>query len=153
MTNHQDYVAGFMFSVDRRSVMLIKKNRPEWQKGFYNGIGGHIEDGESPVDAMVREFREEAGLYTVDTEWTEFAVITGEDDRHPWRVHFFYAVGQMEAAVQKTDEELGGCYVTDLHKHPIIRNLSYLIPMALCCDSAMGGSRLKLPIEITEVPA
>ena len=33
------YVAGFMFSEDRRLVALIRKSKPEWQKGKLNGIG------------------------------------------------------------------------------------------------------------------
>ena len=38
-------VVGFAFTEDRRSVILIRKNRPEWQAGRLNGVGGHIEPG------------------------------------------------------------------------------------------------------------
>ena len=56
------YCCGFMFSKDFSHVLLIEKARPKWQEGKVNGIGGHLESGESPVDAMVREFEEETGL-------------------------------------------------------------------------------------------
>ena len=55
-------VVGFMFSVLKSSVVLIKKERPKWQEGKLNGVGGKVEKGESPFDAMKREFLEETGL-------------------------------------------------------------------------------------------
>ena len=37
-----EYVVGFMLSIDGEDVALIRKERPAWQKGRLNGIGGHI---------------------------------------------------------------------------------------------------------------
>ena len=37
------YVLGFLFSPDCKRVALIIKNRPDWQAGFLNGIGGKID--------------------------------------------------------------------------------------------------------------
>lgn len=56
------YVLGIMFSEDEERVLAIWKNRPDWQAGKLNGIGGKIEDGETPIEAMRREFREETGF-------------------------------------------------------------------------------------------
>ena len=42
--------------------MLIKKKRPEWQAGHWNGIGGKIEDNELPEFAIIRECFEETGM-------------------------------------------------------------------------------------------
>ena len=56
----RSYVLGFCFSRDHSKVVLIAKNRPKWQAGRLNGIGGHVEDGEIPIVAMAREFREES---------------------------------------------------------------------------------------------
>lgn len=55
----KEYVLGFMFDPTLRKVLLVWKDRPTWQKGRLNGIGGHIEAGETPHEAMVREFEEE----------------------------------------------------------------------------------------------
>jgi hypothetical protein len=41
--NMNRYVAGLAFSEDGTRVALIRKNRPLWQIGFLNAIGGHIE--------------------------------------------------------------------------------------------------------------
>ena len=61
-----DYVVGFAFNSTQNfnSVVLINKNRPDWQAGKYNGIGGHIEPGETTYEAITREFDEEAGVWT-----------------------------------------------------------------------------------------
>lgn len=63
----QAYVVGFAID-DLDRVALIRKNRPDFQAGLFNGIGGHVEVGETPAGAMVREFVEETGVYL--TGWT-----------------------------------------------------------------------------------
>ena len=39
----QKYSLGFVFDLPVEKVLLIEKQRPEWQKGKLNGIGGKIE--------------------------------------------------------------------------------------------------------------
>ncbi len=43
------YVLGFAFDEDYEWVALIKKNRPQWQAGKLNGVGGKIEPNETEV--------------------------------------------------------------------------------------------------------
>jgi 8-oxo-dGTP diphosphatase len=73
------YVLGFLFKADDSSVVLIRKTKPKWQAGLLNGIGGKMEDGENPAQAMIREFAEETGVDTSDIGWTQFCEISGED--------------------------------------------------------------------------
>ena len=73
------YVVGFLFSDDRKKVVLIEKTHPGWQKGKWNGIGGHIEEGELPKDAMQREFNEEAGVLIHKSEILRYAKMTFKD--------------------------------------------------------------------------
>jgi 8-oxo-dGTP diphosphatase len=55
---------GYVFSPDRRQVLLIHRNaRPnDAHFGKYNGLGGKLERDENIVDGMRREIREEAGI-------------------------------------------------------------------------------------------
>lgn len=53
------YVIGYPVKGDR--VLLIHKKRG-LGKGLYNGIGGKVEEGETPEEAMLREAREEIGI-------------------------------------------------------------------------------------------
>jgi 8-oxo-dGTP diphosphatase len=43
-------------------VLLVEKNRPAWQRGCLNLLGGKIEEGESELDCAIRELKEESGL-------------------------------------------------------------------------------------------
>lgn len=73
----QKYVVGFLIDADW-NVVLIRKNKPDWQAGRLNGVGGKIEDGEEPMKAMEREFAEEAGV--IFKKWNHFATISEEGD-------------------------------------------------------------------------
>jgi len=118
------YCLGFLFNSSKSYVWLIKKNKPDFQKGKYNGIGGSIEIGESYEQAMEREFFEEAGL-KINT-WIPFCRFT--DDVN-WEVVCYYAMSD-EVAITKTDELVSEFSVNFLPQN-IMKNLKWLIPMAL----------------------
>src|SRR5687768_8509331 len=105
--NVQEYVCGFLFSEDRSRVLLIRKRRPAWQAGMLNGLGGKIEPGETAVEAMRREFREEAALDVA--EWQHVLTLSGADDAgsgRGWAGHFFRAFGDLSRVRAATDEQL-----------------------------------------------
>lgn len=121
----KQYVAGFLFSEDYAHVVLIEKNKPEWQKGKMNGVGGKIEEGETPEQAMRREFFEEAGLDI--PSWQLFCKLN-------WRggcIHFFRAIGDVNRAYTVTDEVIRRIPLEHLAIFKIIPNLLWLIPMAM----------------------
>ena len=47
-------------------VLLVEKDRPAWQSGKLNLVGGKIEEGETPEQAALRELKEEAGLLPLE---------------------------------------------------------------------------------------
>lgn len=59
----KQYVLIGIFSRDLQEVMLVLKDRPDWQKGRLNLVGGKIEENEISYDAAMREMHEETGLY------------------------------------------------------------------------------------------
>ena len=128
-----EYCLGFMFEPRGKVVALIRKNKPAWQKGKLNGIGGKIEPGETPIDAMVREFQEEAGVFVPADRWTKFC-------RLHWSggvVHVFKSFGTLGGLKTMTDEkvETHSLYWLWDEGDPIVPNLWWLIPMALDKDS------------------
>lgn len=64
----QEYVMGVAQTRNHKYV-LIQKNRPESLRGKLNFVGGKIEKNEQPLDAMVREFKEETGVITAKSKW------------------------------------------------------------------------------------
>lgn len=71
------YVLGFVFDALGREVALIEKRRPAWQAGRLNGVGGKIEPGETPLQAMERECREECGLTAFREPFRHFGRMRG----------------------------------------------------------------------------
>jgi len=120
----QQYACGFLFSVDRERVVLIRKRRPAWQAGKLNGVGGKLEAGETPIDAMRREFREEAAIDVHD--WQHVLTLTGAD----WQGHFFRAFGDVSLVRAVTDEQLEVHLVRKLPSDTI-PNLHWMIPLML----------------------
>jgi 8-oxo-dGTP diphosphatase len=122
------YVTGLMFSPDKTKVALITKINPEWQRGLLNGIGGKIESGEAPVDAMCREFLEETGVSTTSDQWQSFAIIQHRDQ---YQVHFFVAFDEQVSAVRTIEKEVVGIYDVTRLPANLISNMHWLIPLSL----------------------
>jgi|LakMenEpi08Oct12_1017439.scaffolds.fasta_scaffold06618_1 8-oxo-dGTP diphosphatase len=119
-----EYVVGFLFNESLDQIALIRKEKPDWQRGKINGIGGKIEENESPEQAMRREFNEEAGL---DVEnWKKFITLNGDD----FVVHFFYVIGDPYATDTMTEEQIVVIHIDDMEELPLLTNLYWMIPMA-----------------------
>lgn len=122
------YVVGFYFSNDFEYVVLIQKNRPDWQKGMLNGVGGHIEPNERAIDAMVREFLEETGIATAAEQWR--LVVDVVDLLHDTYVSFFQTSGSwIWDKKNPTDEKVTIIRIADLPLFPTVYNLKWLIPL------------------------
>jgi 8-oxo-dGTP diphosphatase len=132
----KEYVCGFLFSRptddEGQKVVLIRKNRPEWQAGRLNGVGGKFEEDIDPSfqSAMVREFHEETGVLVHYDEWTLFCVYGGVSNGERYRVYFFKASPEVFPQVtSKTDEDVEIVY-TRVLPSDVIFNLNWLIPLA-----------------------
>lgn len=150
-----EYVCGFVFTDEtglafpqagmkkNRRVLLVEKQKPDWQKGRFNGVGGKIEPGETPVEAMAREFREEVSSPWCPLEkydhpvpfsgWDCFLTMTGSDRR----VYFYRASDPIAFHVgpPRPAEQVDWFPVDDLPRL-VLPNLRWLIPLALDSDVA-----------------
>jgi 8-oxo-dGTP diphosphatase len=133
-----EYTCGFMFSEDRKKVLLIQKDRPEWQAGRVNGIGGKIDLADKeiaeqlqisyPLVAMVREFREETGIVTTPDEWEQFATMEGNDSK----IHLFKAFSnKLFSFEQKESEKPLIIGARDIYFFNHVPNLTFIANMAL----------------------
>jgi 8-oxo-dGTP diphosphatase len=140
----QRYVVGFMFDVNESHVLLIEKIKPEWMRGRLNGIGGKIEPGESPQEAMIREFKKEVGISTEPLEWNLFCTLRGAG----FEIAFFCAVSDAVWNYVKMEEErpiLVNTADLTVFDRRIMTNLRWLIPLALSMKHERCGG-----FEITE---
>ena len=133
------YVVGFLFSEDYSRIVLIRKNRPDWQAGLLNGLGGKINLlDETPVTAMKREFKEESGV-EVDN-WKEFLKLEGEVSV----VYFFIATGDTTKVTTIETEIVESYDVATLKERlgACVPNLSWILPLALTNDKFTGTINL-----------
>lgn len=122
-----NYVTGFMYSPDGSQVVLINKNKPEWQKGKFNGVGGKIEAEESAHHAISREFLEETGVTTKLSDWQCFLILTNQNN---YRVYMFYTYSEKFNQVKTVEKEVVSLHsVYQLPKN-VISNLAWLIPLS-----------------------
>jgi 8-oxo-dGTP pyrophosphatase MutT (NUDIX family) len=143
----QNYVLGFIFSPSLARVLLVKKARPTWQAGRFNGIGGHVEPGENIDKAMEREAEEEAGITPGQLNWHHFGEMSFR--RNLARVFLYSArdPGETECLCaptpdQDTEPIEWVAWRESIQPVPMMHNLHWLLPMAVSCEI----SRLEVPV-------
>lgn len=140
------YVMGFSFNEDMSRVLLMLKNRPDWQEGKYNGIGGKIEDTETPIEAMVREFREETGVATLEGDWNSLAFLHGVHMGSEFELHCFFTekILAFYNSYTTTDEPLFRAYAHTPPQFPerYVSSVPWLIWLAR--DKNMRDRQMKV---------
>ncbi len=138
------HTVGFIFDPTLSRVVLIRKNRPAWQAGKLNGIGGKIEPGEESIDCMVRETREETGLTTKPNQWLFLGTI--HRDEYGSVVDFYATVhtSTPEELSSHTDEQVEWCEVARLPDR-VLSNIPWLVAFAR--DALQSGAKHTFVVE------
>lgn len=120
------YVLGFAFNSSESSILLVRKERPEWMKGYWNGFGGKIEENETPEQAIRRECQEEIGHNDFIFEHVGTFVCPGGT------VYVFKAITPHASIhyMQREDELLETFPIISL-PIPRMPNLAWWIPLCL----------------------
>lgn len=122
-------IAGAFLFVD--SKFLLLKRSPDKQEGATWCLpGGKIEEGESPLDAAIRETFEEAGIALREENMQDFGVIYFEKEGFKFPFHIYgYNFLEMPSLSIGLDESTEGRWVTleeALHL-PLIRGGDYVL--------------------------
>lgn len=86
---------------------IFLQKRPEWkdiQPGKWDtAVGGHIDYGETPEDALVREVREELGITTFTPQWLGMYVFESQRERELVYVYQMVYDGEIRPSEAELD--------------------------------------------------
>ncbi len=100
---------------DNSFLMLFRnKKKHDINKGKWVGIGGHIEEGETKEQALLREIKEETGLDVIHYEYRGELLFVNNDFEE---VMYLYLVDEVSGEIISCDEgELAWIKEEDLMK-------------------------------------
>ncbi len=124
----------------RGDSLLLLKGAPDkrlWA-GKFNGIGGHIESGESPLQSARRELLEETGLDVRTLQLRGVVHITMPETPG---VMLFVFVGEAHTYDVRTSEEGTPTWVSmhELYDLPLVEDLHELLPRVLASGSVVSA--------------
>lgn len=90
----------------RNDQILLAMKKRGFGSGYYNGVGGKIEQGETLEQAMVRECIEEIGVTPVQYhKVAEHDFIMDDDGASPWHMHVHaFICTEWQGEPAETDE-------------------------------------------------
>lgn len=103
--------------------------------GLYNGVGGHLEQGEDPLSGAVREVREETGLTPSGLRLC--GVVLVDTGSRPG-IGLYVFRGRARAAAHPAGPEGAATWVplTALEGLPLVEDLRVLLPRVLAARPA-----------------
>ena len=121
------------FLLREEQVLLIRiaESRSHWSD-LLNGIGGHIEQGEDPLGAALREIKEETGLILSPSSLYLTGVVTVDVGNSPG-IGLYIFVGETEvseihSSCEGTPEWID---LEDFEKQTLVEDLPALLPRAI----------------------
>lgn len=139
------YVLGFAFNSQRDFIVMLQKCRPAKFAGLWCPPGGHVDYdlGESPHEAVGREFLEECGTAGSWMRWEYFATIT----RPNATVFCFRSFGDFIFSVRTmTDEYVEVWPVSSLSRRDVVHDTRWLAALAL--DEHTRETLINVPQEM-----
>lgn len=122
MMTGADFVHRVVAGVLRRDDTALLCHRVparEWYPGLWDLPGGHVEAGETPVDALVRELDEEIGILA--TRVDPGALLRVDEEDLDLTVFLVAAwVGEPRIVDSAEHDELRWCSSADLRTLPIV---------------------------------
>ena len=106
LNKHYKIISACCYIRDKGRILMLYRNKLDSHshKKNYRGLGGKAEQGESPIECVKREIREEAGI-EIQPIWK--GVVTFSDpSTNDWEAHVFVAEGFKGELISCNEGEL-----------------------------------------------
>ncbi|MHB1357448.1 MAG: NUDIX hydrolase [Anaerolineae bacterium] len=104
--------------------------------GKWNGIGGHLEVGETPLDGARREIKEETGLEVYDLQLRAIVHISSSEANQGIMIFVYSGEAPSSEVSSSAEGDLQWFPLDGLPQDALVEDLSELIPRVL---AAKGG--------------
>ncbi len=93
MEKHSKIISTCCYVRDGGKILFLHRAKREGlnNRKFYRGLGGKAEQGESPIECVKREVKEEAGI-EINPVWKGVLTIS-KPLKNDWEAHVFIAEG------------------------------------------------------------
>jgi 8-oxo-dGTP diphosphatase len=121
-----------IFPVNETGQILLLEGAQDkkiWA-GYWNGLGGHVEQGESVLSAANRELREESGL--VADKLIFCGQVLVDTNQSPGIVFFVFKAKQLQGELKASDEgRLAWYSLQSALKLNLVEDLYTLLPLVM----------------------
>lgn len=119
----------FLIRGDEVLLLRLSEGRGAWSDHF-NGVGGHIEQGEDPLSAARREIREETGL-TPECLILSGVVIVDTGERPGIGLYVFVGETKREELQSSPEGSPTWISLNDMNEVLLVEDLPILLPKAI----------------------
>lgn len=131
------YTYTLVFINIKSNIVMINRNKTPWM-GMWNGLGGKIKEGETPLQSIQREIQEELGVHISFHNILERGILTWNTfEADGQGIHLFYVeLDQLDCAFPiQMDEGIIDLkhidWITHLNNKGVAPNIKYFLPQLI----------------------
>ena len=104
-TRHSIIPAAYLILEKEDNVLLLKRKNTGYEDGNYSLIAGHVEEGETFTETMLREVTEEAGVTVKKEDLKPFYIAQRKSTDKSERIDVFFTCSHWEGEIKNMEPE------------------------------------------------